>query len=52
MESRKKERPRKVAVYDLNMRRRIDSDLVERTVDFMQGHRAAHHPFFAYLPLT
>jgi arylsulfatase A-like enzyme len=52
MESRKKERPRKAAVYDLDMRRRIDSDLVERTVDFMQRHRAAHHPFFAYLPLT
>ncbi|MGZ5257117.1 MAG: arylsulfatase [Burkholderiales bacterium] len=52
MESCKGERPHKVAVYDLDMRRRIDSDLVDRTVDFMQRQCAARHPFFAYLPLT
>ena len=52
MEGRKGESPRNVAVYDLEMRRRIDSDLVSRTVDFMRRQVRARRPFFAYVPIT
>lgn len=52
MESRKGEAARNIAVYDLEMRRRIDSDLVLRTVDFMRRQVQARRPFFAYVPIT
>lgn len=52
MEGRKGEAARSVAVYDLEMRRRIDSELVSRTVDFMRRQVKARRPFFAYVPLT
>src|SRR5687767_7083172 len=41
-----------IALYDLDMRRRIDSDLVTRTIDFMHRHTGSQQPFFAYVPLT
>jgi arylsulfatase len=41
-----------IGVYDLEMRRRIDSDLVQRTIDFMRRQTSAAKPFFAYVPLT
>jgi arylsulfatase len=41
-----------VATYDLEMRRRIDSDLVERVIGFMRPQVKAQEPFFAYVPLT
>ena len=40
-----------VAIYDLEMRRRIDSDLVQHTIEFMRRQVAAK-PFFAYVPIT
>lgn len=40
------------AVYDLEMRRRIDGDLVERSIDFMRRQKEAGRPFFLYVPLT
>ena len=43
---------REVGVYDLEMRRRIDADLVERGIDFMRRQVAAKRTFFAYLPIT
>ncbi len=43
---------RDVAVYDLAMRRRIDSDLVARSIDFMRRQAKQGKPFFAYVPLT
>jgi len=52
MEGRKGEAARNVAVYDLEMRRRIDSDLVSRTIDFMRRQVRARRPFFAYVPIT
>ena len=52
VEARKGGAPRNIAVYDLEMRRRIDSDLTSRTIDFMQRQSAAGKPSFAYLPLT
>lgn len=52
MEGRKGGPVREVAVYDLAMRRRIDSDLVDRSMDFMRRQAKAGKPFFAYVPLT
>ncbi|HET9404034.1 MAG TPA: arylsulfatase [Burkholderiales bacterium] len=52
MEGRKGGPARNVAVYDLEMRRRIDSDLAARACDFMRRQAAAGKPFFAYVPIT
>jgi arylsulfatase len=52
MEGRKGEPARNVEVYDLEMRRRIDSELVARTNAFMRRQVQAKHPFFVYVPLT
>ena len=41
-----------VAVYDLSKRRLIDSELTDKTIDFMRRNVAAKQPFFAYVPLT
>jgi arylsulfatase A-like enzyme len=41
-----------VAPYDLAKRRLIDSELTEKTIDFMRRKAAANQPFFAYVPLT
>ena len=52
MEGRRGRRARNVAVYDLAMRRRVDSDLTARARDFMRRKARAGKPFFAYVPLT
>jgi arylsulfatase len=52
MEGRKGRRARNVAIYDLPMRRRIDSDLTARARGFMRRQVKARKPFFAYVPLT
>jgi len=52
MEGRKGAPPRDLELYDLEMRRRIDSELVGRTNDFMRRQSQAGKPFFAYVPLT
>ena len=52
MEGRKGEPAKDVAVYDLEMRRKIDSELVARAADFMRRQVKAQRPFFAYVPLT
>jgi arylsulfatase len=39
-------------VYDLEARRRIDSELTTKTIDFMTRQAKAKKPFFAYVPLT
>ncbi|AGU53532.1 putative arylsulfatase [Variovorax paradoxus B4] len=41
-----------VKVYDLEARRGIDADLVDRSIEFMQRNAAARKPFFLYLPLV
>ena len=40
------------AIYDLELRRAIDSQLVERSIAFIQQQQAAGKPFFTYVPLT
>ncbi len=52
MEGRKGQPAQDVAVYDLEMRRKIDSELVARAASFMRRQAGAKKPFFAYLPLT
>jgi arylsulfatase A-like enzyme len=52
MEGRKGEPARNVQVYDLEMRRRIDSELIARTNDFMRREAKSKRPFFVYVPLT
>jgi arylsulfatase A-like enzyme len=52
MEGRKGAPASNIAVYDLEMRRRIDSDLVSRTIDFMRRQVKARRRFFAYVPIT
>jgi arylsulfatase len=46
------ETPERVQVYDREARRRIDGDLAQRTIGFMQRSVAAGDPFFAYVPFT
>jgi arylsulfatase A-like enzyme len=48
----KGEPAKNVHIYDLEARRRIDSELAARTIDFMQRQTRAGQPFFAYVPLT
>ncbi len=39
-------------IYDLEARRRIDSELAAKTIAFMTRQAKANKPFFAYVPLT
>lgn len=43
---------RNVTDYDLAKRRLIDSELTERSIDFMRRHVQSAQPFFLYVPLT
>lgn len=52
MEGRRGEAARNVEPYDLEARRRIDSELVRRAIDFMKRQAEAKRPFFTYVPLT
>ena len=52
MEGRRGKPARDVQVYDLDMRRRIDSELTARANDFMRRQSKADKPFFLYVPLT
>jgi arylsulfatase len=52
MEGRRGEPARRVEPFDLAMRRRIDAELVRRTIGFMRETLSAARPFFAYVPIT
>src|SRR5688572_15188008 len=52
MEGRSGEPARDVELYDLEMRRRIDAELIARTNAFMRRQLEAGKPFFVYVPLT
>jgi arylsulfatase A-like enzyme len=52
MEGRAGEPARELHVYDLEARRRIDGELTERAIAFMQRQVEAGRQFFAYVPLT
>jgi len=44
--------PEDVKVYDRESRRRIDGELAQHTIDFMERSVQAGKPFFAYVPFT
>jgi len=52
VESRKGEAPRDVKPYDVPARRKIDAELAQRTIKFMEHSVAAKKPFFAFVPFT
>ncbi len=52
LEARAGEMPREAAIYDLEMRRRIDGELFARSADFISRQHRAGTPFFAYVPIT
>jgi arylsulfatase len=52
MEGRKGEQSRELVVYDLELRRQIDEQIVGRTIDFMKRSVQAAKPFYAYVPFT
>lgn len=52
MEGREGEPTTQVKLYDLESRRHIDEELVQRSCKFMQRHTHARKPFFLYLPLV
>lgn len=51
-ESRKGETPKKVKIYNLEVRREIDAELTQRGLEFIDGQASADKPFFLYLPYT
>lgn len=52
MEGKAGEASRQVKVYDLDTRRGIDAELVERAARFMTDNVRKDRPFFLYLPLV
>ncbi len=52
LQSRKGEAPQTAGVYDIEMRRRIDSDLITKAQDFITRQTSAKKPFFCYVPIT
>lgn len=52
MEGRSGSPSKNVKVYDLESRRGIDEELVNKSVEFMHRHHSAQRPFFLYLPLV
>ena len=51
-EAKRGEVPKTVEPYDLTVRRKIDTELTRRAIDFMQRQTKAGKPFFAFVPLT
>ena len=52
MEGKRGEPAKNVAIYDLELRREIDSQLIQRACDFMTRSVTAGKSFFSYVPLT
>jgi arylsulfatase len=52
LEGRKGETTRKVEIFDLESRRKIDTESTRRTVEFIKRNAKAGRPFYAYVPLT
>ena len=52
MQGVKGKAPEEVKVYDREARRRIDGELAQHTINFMERSVEAGKPFFAYVPFT
>lgn len=48
----KGQEPTEVGPYDLEVRRTIDHELTERSIDFMKRSVDAQQPFFVFVPFT
>ena len=48
-EARKGEKPRQVAVLDVDRRRTMEAEITSRTVDFIKRNASAGKPFYAYV---
>ena len=52
MEGFKGQPAEKKEIYDLEMRRKIDEGLTQKSCDFIRRKVAANQPYFLYVPLT
>lgn len=52
MEGRRGEKTRTVKIFDADSRRRIDGEIVDRTIAFVEKCARGGKPFFAYMPIT
>ncbi len=52
LEGVKGQKAKVVSEYDVSARRKIDAELVKRTIEFMKRNSRAKKPFFAYVPFT
>lgn len=44
--------PKKLELFNVDARRRIDGEVTRRTIEFMHAQHKAGKPFFAYVPMT
>jgi arylsulfatase A-like enzyme len=51
-EARKGEKPRQVAVLDVDRRRSMDAEITNRAVEFIKRNASAGKPFYAYVPFA
>jgi arylsulfatase A-like enzyme len=51
-EARKGEKPRQVAVLDVDRRRSVDAEIAGRAVEFIKRNAGAGKPFYAYIPFS
>ncbi len=51
-EARKGEKPRQVAVLDVDRRRTIEAEITSRAVEFIKRNASAGKPFYAYVPFS
>ena len=52
MAGRRGEKTHKIKLYDTEVRREIDDEITDRTIDFIQRSAKSGKPFFAYVPFT
>ncbi len=51
-EARKGEKPRQIAVLDVDRRRTMDAEITSRAVEFIKRNASAGKPFYAYVPFA
>lgn len=52
LEAKKGKKPKRVKEYNLKARALIDSELTDKTIDFMKRNVKSKKPFFAFVPFT
>lgn len=51
-EARKGEKPRQIAVLDVDRRRTMEAEITSRAVEFIKRNGSAGKPFYAYIPFS